>query len=195
MLTPDKEAMLEEYRSLREEIMRRQYARLLILGFTVTAVGTVLGLTLRTAPRAGGEVDYYALALICFAEAVLIAAVLMTKSQTQHIEIIAGYIRTYIESQREGLGWESRWAQYRRMRPTGFSLPLGASRPLAVYYALLSIGAYCTCFVVGLHCHVVPLVLASLLTLTCLLCAVDLFLRRTRSWRINWNGVSEGRAE
>ena len=186
------DAQIEEYRSLRQEIMNRQNARFLILGFTIAAIGTILGATLREEIFPGQQLNYYTFALISFALIIVIAASVLTIHHTQQIEVISAYIRKFIEPKVVGLGWESRWTRYReakRSNPKAGGLPLGTSKPLAVYYALLTISIYLVTFVIGLYHHWFALIFVSILAVCSLTCSYDLYKRKTKGWRINWDVV------
>lgn len=190
--TTQSNAILEEYKSLREEIMRRQDARLLILGFTVAAIGTIVGLALRDAPQTVQGLNYNALALISFALALIIAALLLTIQHTQLINCISGYIREFIEPELGGLGWETRWNRLRqlaRANPKRITTPLVASKPLAAYYCFLTIVTYAMAFVVGLQYYRLALALVSCLAIGACICAYDLYKQKTKGWRVNWDVI------
>jgi len=190
----DQTGLIEEYKSLREEIMRRQDARLLVLGFTVTGIGTVIGLTLGSNSVAVQGLNYYALALISFALVMLITALLMTIHHSQQIDVIAAYIRKYIEKSVSNIQWESRWTHYRESRrsnPKAGGLPLGTSKPLALYYGFLTIAVYSVSFVTGLHNYWPALTIVSVLAIISLVCSFDLYTRRTRGWKTNWDAVDK----
>lgn len=181
--------IFEEYRSLREELMKTQSYRQVVLGFTVTGVGAVIKTTLGQGPPSIRGLNYYALGLISFALVLIIAALVLTRHHTQQIDIIGGYIRKFIEPRAKGLCWESRWMRYResmRSRGRGSALPLGTSKPLSLFYGLLTIGTFSLSFVFGLYrsfpaiCWLVGLLLFSLSV------SADLYLRRRKSWKTNW---------
>ena len=130
--------LLEEYNSLRAEIMKRQDARLYIAGFTMAAIGTILGLTLREGySPIGHDSNYYIAALVSFALIALNAALILTIQYTQQIDIISAYIRKFIEPKITGMGWETRWTLYRKKKrekdPSFFDFPWGTSRSLALF--------------------------------------------------------------
>lgn len=185
-------SQIEEYKSLRQEIMSRQNARLLILGFTVTVIGTILGLTLREEISFRQNFNHYAFALIAFAIAVIITALVLTIHHTQQIDVISGYIRRFIEPNVEGLCWETRWTRYREsMRSKRSSaLPLGTSKPLAVFYGVLTIGTFLLSLVIGLRWFPDRALLFGLMLLS-LSGSADLYLRRTKGWKIDWKVVDD----
>lgn len=186
------EAQIEEYKSLRQEIMSRQNARLLIMGFTIAAIGTILGLTLQEGISL--DLNYYAFALITFAIVIVIAALVLTIHHTQQIDVISAYIRKFIEPKVMGLGWETHWTRYRESKqsdPKTGGLPLGTSKPLALYYAFLTISVYSVAFVIGFYRHWVALTLVSILALCSIVCSYDLYKRKTKGWRIDWDVLDD----
>ncbi len=190
----DYEVELEEYRSLRQEIMSRQNARLLILGFTVTAIGTIIGLALQEEISLSDGLNHYAFALMTFAIVLIIAALVLTIHHTQQIDVIGAYIRKFIEPKVAGLEWQTRWTRYReskRSTPEAGGLPLGTSKPLALYYAFLTISSHSVTFVIGLYYHWGAFTLVSILALCSLACSYDLYKRKTKGWRINWDVLDE----
>jgi hypothetical protein len=186
----DQAGLLEEYKTLREEIMRRQDARILILGFTVTGIGTVIGVILGNNPGAVQGLDYYALALVSFALVMLITALLITINHTQQIDVISAYIIKYIESKVDSIQWETRWNRYRisrRSNPKAKGLPLGASMPLAFYYGFLTVAVYSISFVKGLYNYWLVFLIVSSMTMVSLFYSFDLYKRITKGWKINWD--------
>jgi hypothetical protein len=189
----DNTGLIEEYKSLREEILKRQDTRTTILGFTVTAIGTVIGLSLQGSIPQSRDIDYFAFALISFALLLIIAALLLTIQHTQQIDTIAGYIKKFIEPN-AGIHWESYYGRYRNLKrsnPKTGGTPLGTSKPLALYYGALSIAVYTVGFGVGLNHHLLPLILISVLAMGSLSCSYDLYSRKTRGWRINWEAMDK----
>ncbi len=120
----------------------------------------------------------------------IIAALVLTTHHTHQIDVISAYIRKFIEPKVVGLGWESHRARYRetkRSNPKAGGLPLGTSKPLAVYYALLTISIYLVTFVTGLYHHRFALIFISILAVCSLACSYDLYKQKTKGWRINWD--------
>ncbi len=173
-------ARVEEYQSLRNEILKRQDARLIALGYCVTAVGAVIGLTLRGNPSGSAGFDQFGFAVISFAFLILVGALVITIHNTQQIDVLAQYIREVLEPQLE-LGWETWWAQHRRPQR------LGASRSLALFYSLLSLGIYALAFATGLYLNPLFLILLTVLMLVSLVLCFDLFQRTTKEWAYKWN--------
>lgn len=162
------DAQIEEYKSLRQEIMSRQNARRLILGFTITAIGSIIGFVLQGEIALEYDLDYYAFSLIIFAIVIIIAALILTIHHTQQIDVIGAYIRKFIEPKMPGLNWQTYWFRYRELRrysPKTAGLPLGTSKPLSLYYAFLTLSTYSITFIKGLHNHLVALILLSMIVL------------------------------
>jgi hypothetical protein len=187
----DYTGLLTEYDSLRSEILKRQEARLTILGFTMTAVGIILGISFQgSSPFALNS--YLAIALGFFALIVIIAALALTIQYTQQNQVIAGYIREYIETKVPLMGYERHWKQYREHhRQNSRIFPMTTSRSLAVVYALLT---FAGCFVVGypiilLDGASVILGLVGLFAFafsSFYLCR-DLFFKKSRGWKVDWS--------
>ena len=121
--------ILEEYKEIRAEMLKRQESRLMIVGFTVAAIGAIIGLTLKSQPVDGAQgIGFYGLFLDGFGLLVLVAAQLLTIRQTQQNAIMAEYLRRFIEPVVPGIRWESRWTCYRKLNRT-MDEPLGTSQP------------------------------------------------------------------
>jgi len=142
---------IEEYKSLREEVLKRQDARNNTLGLTVTAIGTIVALSLGIGRSA--EFSGFVSALIILSYILVIAAVIFTIHQTQQIDNISAFIRIFIEPNVEGIGWETIWTELRKRKgPEGneqnkkVKLPLGTSKYLAAYYVFITIGLFLNVF-------------------------------------------------
>ena len=199
------DALLEEYKTLREEIMRTQRDRQIVIGFALTGVGTVLGLILRDTQQTANaaiivqRLNWYAFALTSLALLMLIGALLLTREHTLTIDRIAAHIRTVIEPNVEGLSWEMHWRHYRESKKANInkvgrfllrsSMPLGISKPLAIFYGILASGVYIMSFVIGLHHHPFAITFVTLLFLACALCCVDLYMRILKSWKVDWDAI------
>ena len=188
------DALLEEYKSLRTEIMKRQDARLYIAGFTMAAIGTILGLTLRDSAPIGHESNYYVVALVSFALIVLNVALILTIQYTQQIITISAYIQKFVESKITEIGWETRWTKYRekkrRVDPTFIDFPWGTSRALALFYALLTMAVYFVIYVRGLY-YPFALISGSILATSSFILSYDLFKKKTKGWKIKWDIIDE----
>jgi hypothetical protein len=180
------EALLKEYESLRKEIADRQTLRFTILGFTVATIGTILGLTADRTLQIGSELDRFTLALVSFALGALITAQNLTIHQSQRIANIAAYIRVFIESQVDGIEWETR-LKHQKDRDHPRPQWVGTSRSLAGYYVFLTLAASTMAFIAGLHRFPLALALVSLLSLGSLASSLDLFFHLSRGWKLNWD--------
>lgn len=143
-----KDFLLSEYSSLKSELQRRQNARIQVLGFTLAAIGTILGLIAdKLAEQEVANYWIFIFVLVGLAFIIIIAASILTFHQTKHIELIGEYIHKNIE---EGLfnvkGWESHWHSVREKRKkskTSKELPKATNKPLALFYLLLSVAVFC----------------------------------------------------
>ena len=184
----------EEYKSLRQEIANRRNARLYILGFTLTIVGILIGLTLGVNLNAIHGLDYYSLGLICFAMVMIIVALLMTIHHTQRKIIICAYIRKYIEPAVSGLQWETRWVRYlenRYSNPKAGGLPLEMSKTLALFYGFLTIATYSISFITGLQKYWLSILILTVLALYALACSFDLYKRVSKGSKYNWDLIDK----
>lgn len=184
--------LMDEYKSLREEILRKQDARLFILGFTIAAVGTIIGFSFKEKDIIGFELDDYILALVSFALIILNAALILTIQYTQQIDIISSYIRKYIESENDEIKWETRWTYYRILKksnPKSVGLPLGTSRPLALFYTLLTSSVYNIALVSNVNKFTINFIVLSILAIFSFFFSFDLYARKTKGWKINWDSL------
>lgn len=136
----------------------------------------------------------FALALICFALLMNIAAILLTIQHTQQIDTIAGFIKKFIEPNVPGIQWESYYGRYRDLRrahPRVGGVPLGTSKPLALYYGSLTIAVYTVSFAAGLQHHLFPIILITILAIGSLSDSFDLYYRKTKGWRVNWEALDK----
>ena len=184
--------LLEEYKSVREDIFRSQQARLYIVGFAYAAVGAGLVPAVRdfTSSR-----ELSVLAFLAFAEVLVLAAVLTTIYYTRDIDQKGAYIRRFIEPRTADLRWETRWLRYRQNRRSLLPsrLALGQSKTFSFLYMVLTVGlllsgaaaqAYST-----LDAWAAVLVIVGIADLA--FCA-DLYLRWTPTWnRIEWTSEDD----
>lgn len=104
--------ILEEYHTLRDEILSEQKARLQIISFTIGAYGVIL--TVMMNAIANSRVGDNNLQLIIFAGvttlwALLIPSLMMSISTQQSIQRKGDYIREFIEANIPELRWETIW--------------------------------------------------------------------------------------
>jgi len=136
----DTDAIVEEYHTLREEILRSQHARLMVAAFTLAAVGTFTGFALKGLEQNGSAEPAFPIAMLTVAELFVIGALVLTIYHTQTIVRLATYIEQFIKPEVPGLGYEARWTQYRKHKQEGLlHLGHGMSSGLAIFYGLLSV--------------------------------------------------------
>jgi hypothetical protein len=132
----EKEGILAEYKTLRDEIISAKGRRLQTVSLTVGAVGAILSIIAgavlgsdipstetRFAISIGGGIALYG---------VLIPSEIMTTHLQQTIQQIGTYIRVFIEPQIPGLNWENRWTAYKSQH----RLPKGLGGIGSIYYFL-----------------------------------------------------------
>lgn len=181
---------LEEYKLLRQEILSRQKARMLTLAYAVSAVGTMMGFLFKHgySLSEGGHLPCVSFLLIMMAMLILLGALILTIHHTQQIDFISYYIRLRIDP-KIGTRWETDWWAYRRsVHPKGQKgnfVPLGMSKPLAIYYAILCISVYFISFLNFNACLIFRALLTGC-TFLCLYLCFDLYYRKSKSWKIEW---------
>jgi len=182
-MDPDN-ARLEEYKALRAELMRRQGARETILGLTTVSVATLFGVASKEVSPKVMAPTLTGFSVVVFAYLIVIAAITITSDHTQMINLLGAYIRESIESKVEGLNWHTHRFAYRRARRGRVlsRLPLGASKPLAIYYLLLSLSAYGCILFLGFAHDLGRLLFVSVLALIAVISALDLYVRFLPGW-------------
>ncbi len=132
----ERDGILAEYKTLRDEIISAKGRRLQTVSLTVGAVGAILSIIAgavlgsdipstetRFAVSVGGGIALYG---------VLIPSQIMTTHLQQTIQRIGGYIRVFIEPQVPGLNWENRW----NIHKSQHRLPKGLGGIGGIYYFL-----------------------------------------------------------
>jgi hypothetical protein len=182
--SPAPEALrVAEFVSLRAEILQAQQTRGVVLALAFTTLGVTA--TLGSHGAVGNKHDAgTAVALSTFSLLVASAAVHFTAILTLRIDVIATYIRRFVEAPYGGL-WEARWKealQGKRTPRSWLRPPLATSKGYAVYYCLLAIGGAGEFWVSGgsskpwlFAVPCVPLAIALLL-------CHDLYFKRRISW-------------
>ena len=75
---------IEEYKSIRSELMKRQDARLLMVGFSITGIAAVLGLIFKGEPISAINSLYS----IIFALLIVFIAIEITKQQSSQLDTL-----------------------------------------------------------------------------------------------------------
>lgn len=78
----DRETLIDEYRSLRSEIMKKQDARLVIVGFSITGIATLLGILLNFL-NSSQSVNYSPIIAILILAVIIISLSLIILQTTQ----------------------------------------------------------------------------------------------------------------
>jgi hypothetical protein len=149
--TPMPVGHLEEYRTLRDEIMRRFTFRLLVVGYSNAFIGAGIAVAANIITGSHGTAspsitNNSALSVLAFAYVMVAIGGYFTGIHTKQIYYLAAYIRKEIEPNVPGLNWET-WSKKRR-------LTYGASRSsafaLLIYYLGVDAGLTILCFAVGI---------------------------------------------
>jgi O-antigen/teichoic acid export membrane protein len=143
-------AAADEFKDLRTELFAAQQTRFLALGFTLTALGVLTGVALAEDHR--DDQDLVA-GVLCFGALLICTALHLTTVLTQRIDRLADYIKAELEPTL-GHRWESKWRGYRGdvgaaqfprfLRVFKPALPLGTSKPLAMYYIVFTLAILAT---------------------------------------------------
>ena len=188
----DKKFLIEEYNSLRSEVLKQQEVRYVVLGFTVTAVGVLLAQAIKQDIVLAKGPNIMALSMMGYAFVIIISAALVASHHTQNIDRLAGYIREFIEPEIPEIKWETRWHFYReshRKLVKQGRLPFGTSKCLAVYYSLLTLAVAVSCVALGAFtCWTFAIIVSVLFILSGIVIS-DLYFRWTGDWggwKIKW---------
>jgi len=83
----DREILINEYRSLRSEILKRQDSRLLLVGFSITAIAALLGILLKDNSTLS-NFTYASISMFIGVFLIITIALLLNLQQTQQIDIL-----------------------------------------------------------------------------------------------------------
>ncbi len=132
----EKDGILAEYKTLRDEIISAKGRRLQTVSLTVGAVGAILSIVagavlgsdipsieIRLVIAIGGGIALYG---------VLIPGEIMTTHLQQTIQRTGSYIRVFIEPKVPGLNWENRW----NIHKSQHKLPKGLGGIGGIFYFL-----------------------------------------------------------
>jgi hypothetical protein len=130
--------LLEEYKTIRGEILQTQGQRIQIISPTVGAIGVILsisfGLVLRAQATSPDKLLMIAVGAAIVIYVILIPSLIMMISVQQAIQRLGGYIRLFIEPQVPGLNWENRIQKFKLQ--TRFA---GGLRGMGAMYYFLAI--------------------------------------------------------
>ncbi len=136
-----KHIWIEEYKSLRAEILQNQHMRMLVLATVYTAAGVIIGIPFIKENTGEGIWTKFLPSIMLFP--VLITGLAITYYLTRSILHIAGYIvrRFELDRQNEGnLQWEIRHSLYksleRRQHPAMPSVPGTSIAFWNIYFTL-----------------------------------------------------------
>jgi hypothetical protein len=133
---------LEEYNTLRAEILDRHNTRIKTLQFTIITIGSiigVIGILLRFYLTNDPELNLMVVSNLIllfstFGMVIIAAALFLTRINARQTHIIAGYIREFLENEIDSLNYETRWKEYRSKKLSG-----GTSYAVSWFYIYLAI--------------------------------------------------------
>ncbi len=183
----ENEGILEEYKTLRDEIISAKGRRLQTMSLTVGTIGVILTVTAgavlgsdipspetRLAISIGGGITLYG---------VLIPSEIMTSRLQQTIQQIGAYIRVFIEPQVPGLNWENRWNAYKSQH----HLSTGLREIGSIYYFLSLLPLMLPFYIISqgvqnwfLVFVLVPFILWSLYL------SYDMQAALSKEWKFQW---------
>jgi len=179
--------MLEEYKTLRDEIISAKGRRLQTTSMTVGAMGVLLSVIAATVldsnlfkpemqfvAALGGGIAMYL---------ILIPCQMMNISLQQTIQRMGDYIRIYIEPNIPGLEWETRWAEHKKQHRLAHGVRgiSGIFLFLAFLPWLLPLLTFCY------SQHALPFI-AAFIFLFCvsLYLSLDMHNALSAGWKWNW---------
>jgi len=181
--------LIEEFNSLRNEILQRQRFRIWIVSFTLASVGIVLGIIFNEDYIVNPLTNQNFIAfLLCFILVIINGALVLTIENTQQIMIISKYIIKFIEPKCPYIRWESTWTKYwtheikNKFPLPGYPWAIG--RSLAIFYAILTLTIFVTVCLEKLERFSV--LLSIILGLIALIQCIDLYFRISRGWKNPW---------
>jgi hypothetical protein len=183
----EKDGILAEYKTLRDEIISAKGRRLQTVSLTVGAVGAILSIVAgavlgsdipstetRFAVSVGGGIALYG---------VLIPSQIMTTHLQQTIQRIGGYIRVFIEPRVPGLNWENRWNTHKSQH----RLPKGLGGIGGIYYFLSLLPLLLPLYIISLGAQnwflifvLVPFIIWSLYL------SYDMQAAISKKWKWQW---------
>lgn len=132
----ERDGLVEEYKTLRDEILSAKGRRLQTISFTVGAVGVILSIIAGAVlgSNASSIETQFVIAIggAIVLYGILIPSQIMTIHLQQTIQSIGGYIRIFIEPNVPGLNWEKRWNAHKSQN----QLPKGLRGIGSIYYFL-----------------------------------------------------------
>jgi len=183
----EKEGLLTEYKTLRDEILTAKARRLQTMSLAIGAFGvifsiiasSVLGVSIPTSEMKltvsiGGGIALYG---------IVIPSLSMIISLQQTVQRIGEYIRLFIEPHIPGLNWENQWRVYK----TQNHLPRGLRGVGSIYYFLSLLPLLLPAYILAQNTqHWIPVV--ALLPFSCwsLYLSYDMHAAVSKGWKTHW---------
>jgi len=188
----ERDSLLTEYKTLRDEILTAKGRRLQTVSLTVGAFGVILSIIAgavlgsdipspetRLAVAIGGSIALYG---------IVIPSLIMTLTLQQTIQRIGGYIRVFIEPRVLGLNWENRWYVHKSQhRLSGGLRGIGG-----IYYFLSLLPLLLPFYTLSQSTQNWPLILA-LTPFVCwsLYLSYDMHAAISKGWKWKWKSDDE----
>ncbi len=100
--------IIEEYKSLRQEMISLQGWRLTILAFTAAGMSSIFALSLKSIIEANGTINNTVISIaITSLYVLLIPSIFLMRSTQQQLKRVANFIRCRVETKLAGLEWET----------------------------------------------------------------------------------------
>ena len=188
-MAKDVDGRLDEYKTLRAEILQTQQLRTSIMQWTTAAMAVLIGFALKSFTETGSTRGPAVALAVLGAHVFLLSAILLSRRHAIHANRIGRYIEYYLETSDgrvPGLNWERRWNEFRK-KGKAFQ---GASRTEGVYYAIVAVAVFALNFIVACDAKVgiirsVDLVLA----LFCIGVCVETYRKSSQSWHPDWTSI------
>jgi len=183
----EREGLLAEYKTLRDEILSAKERRLQTVSLTVGACGAILSIiagavlgsnSLSTkaqlAVTIGGSIALYG---------IVIPSQIMTRHLQQTIHRTGGYIRVFIEPRVPGLNWENRWNVHKAQH----RLSKGLSGIGGIFYFLTFLPLLLPLYIVSQSTPNWPLIFVLVpLAFWSLFLSYDMHAAISKGWKWQW---------
>lgn len=197
------EGLIEEYKTLREEIIKAKERRMQSTSMMVTAIGAFLTITAtavfgnniptpetRFLVSIGGGIAMYC---------VLIPCQVMITSLQQTINRIGDYIEIYLESRQRGLNYETIWHTHKKR----YKLPKGLHGIGGVFFYLAFLPWLLPAYTFSIlpdfnYCLTLTAVIVILILLACfvtsIVISIDMRAASSKKWDWKWSKPRKRRA-
>lgn len=179
--------ILEEYKTLRDEILNAKSRRMQIISFAIGAFGVILSLIFNTilGSNLTSLEDQLAIAVSgsIILYGIVIPSLIMTISLQQSIHRLGNYIRVFIETKVPGMSWENRWKVHKAKN----QLPRGLQGLSAIYLFLSILPLLLPIYILirNVNNYQIAIVIIPFLFWALYLC-YDMGFAKSKGWRTQW---------